>query len=592
MAFAVDFTGFKTVRALASFVAPSPDMFDAVLAFVPPPPPSAEPDSSSKTIGETPMFFRHEIPKRNKRGTRTVWQITFLKNEYKALARRLDSFFRMSLESYPHPASFGYRPGRNILENAAVHTGRRNLLTVDIADFFPTITKDWLATLFKNVGMEAAVADALAAFVTIGGRLPLGLPTSPVLSNAICVGLDHHLQALAEASGCAYSRYADDMSFSSDGALPHVEAIRAVIEAHGFALADKKTHRSVIGQAHYVTGLSVSDPARPHVPKAKKRRLRQEMHYARKFGLDDHFRHQGINDKTVMQEQVNRLDGMVKFIAHHEPALRQTIKPVWDVILRKAGMRPSFHPKNQHRIPFDIFVDEAEFDRDGTKVLALGMAVTQHSGRIFRASHEVLEAATSDPFAAGDVDAIRKRGLHYTDATLDLRLAYVQALGTLPFEGYVAMAPVQDPSAYQATYLRLLGALLPRRLMAAESQFVRIVLEQTDKVSQAAVKVVIAKAFEDLKAHDNRRPKHIVEGFVSKPHLAVSVPDFLLGVLGGYLKSNDPPLGNREPRERLLFERLRDKVRVILDLGTEPWTEYSRRNPIAPWCDWPEREPG
>jgi hypothetical protein len=69
---------------------------------------------------------------------------------------------------------------------------------------------------------------------------------------------------------------------------------------------------------------------------------------------------------------------------------------------------------------------------------------------------------------------------------------------------------------------------------------------------------------------------------VSKPHL-ISAPAFLLGVLGRYLRSGPAPAGAPGPRERLMFERLRDKYRLILDLSG--WTEYSRRRPIAPWCD-------
>jgi hypothetical protein len=85
--------------------------------------------------------------------------------------------------------------------------------------------------------------------------------------------------------------------------------------------------------------------------------------------------------------------------------------------LRVNGKEPSFAPKKQDREPFYIFVDEAEFKRAGTKLLALAMSVSQHKERIFQDTREVLEAETQDFWAAGNINALRKKGLHFADAT-------------------------------------------------------------------------------------------------------------------------------------------------------------------------------
>jgi len=183
----------------------------------------------------------------------------------------------------------------------------------------------------------------------------------------------------------------------------------------------------------------------------------------------------------------------------------------------------------------------------------------------------------------GDPAALRKRGLHFVDATEDLRIAYVRRLEGMRFEGYVAFADCDDPSRYEETYLRLLGAIIERRLKAAESQLASFYIEQNEKVSAHRVKGLIQDAFDRLKARDDRRPVDFAVQFVSKPHLGISAPDFLLAVLGRYLKSKAAKPGKPEPRDRLMFERLRDKYRLILDVTT--WTEYSRRRPILPWSD-------
>lgn len=590
MTFPADFRRVTTREALIIAIGTDQDTFDAILAFDPPSREAqieaAERCPRSASISDIPIFLRHDVPKRNrKRGFRTLWEPLLAKLEYRTLARRLETFFQIALPGYPHPAAYGYRSGRNIRENAEAHAGHARLLTVDLQEFFPSISTGRIALLLSELGIVPEVADLLARFVTIGGGLPLGLPTSPVISNAVALPLDIACEALANSCGAVYTRYADDLSFSSHADLPDLDALRQIIEAQDFMLAEQKTRRSKIGQAHYVTGLSVSDPAQPHVPRARKRRLRQELYYAGKFGIADHLRHCGINDARVIQRQVNRLDGTVRFVAHHEPAMAARLKTGWRAALQAESMKASFVPRGQHRAPFYLFVDEAEFNRDGRPILALGMTVSQHGPRMATEAGQVLQAALADMYLDGNMEALQKRGLHFADATEDLRIEYIKRLAGLRFEGYVAFAEYDAPQQYEETYLRLLGAMIERRLKAAESQFAFLYFEQTDKVSAAKVKALVQRSFDDLKARDDRRPAAFGVQMVSKPHLGISAPDFLLGVLGRYLKSKPAAPGKPEPRDRLMFERLRDKYRLILDVTT--WTEYSRRRPIHPWNDAP-----
>ncbi|MBZ9605048.1 reverse transcriptase family protein [Phyllobacterium chamaecytisi] len=557
-------------------------LFDAILAFEPPIIGCPVSDPTITTEIGIPLFIRHDIPKKNKtRGNRTVWEPLLNKSHYKALARRLGSFFRLKLDQYPHDSVYGYMSGRNIRENAKAHTGHRVLLSIDIQDFFPSITTESVCRLFQSLGVNATVSGLLSRFLTIGTTLPLGFPTSPIISNAIALPIDLELKALADLIDATYTRYADDLSFSSNGKIPDVEEVRAILGSNGFKIADAKTRQSKIGQAHYVTGLSISDPLRPHVPRERKHSLRRELYFARKFGLADHLRHRGVNDDSVIQQEINRIDGFVKFVAHHEPRMAADLKTGWREILLANGAKPSFTPRGQYRAPFYIFIDEAEYVKTGHKILALGMTVTQHAQELISQTSEVLSSARADLWAAGNTEILLKKGLHFSDATEDLRLEYVKRLAAMPFEGYVAFAPCKSPADYEATYLRLLSALIPRRLMAAESQFVFIYCEENSKISRDEAKAKIQRAFDDLKASNNRHPKGFAVEFVSKPNLGISAPDFLLGVLGTYLRSEPSPLGKPEPRERLMFERLRDKYRLILDVET--WTEYSRRRPIEPW---------
>lgn len=580
MSFKYDLTQLKKRDHLVDFLGVDAEIFEKVLAFDPSERKSREVSERGIPFLEIPIFHRHEIPKRNGRGYRTVWETFFLKSEYKALARRLSSFFSHTLEAFPHPRTFGYVGGRNIKENAQDHCGHQYLLSVDLKDFFPSITAPRVAALLASTNIAPPVADMLSRFVTIGGTLPLGLATSPVIANAICLPMDKDLEAMAQKGGTTFSRYADDISFSSNGAIPTQEDVTTCVKRHEFEVAESKTRTSKLGQAHYVTGLSVSDPAHPHIPRKKKRRLRQELYYVRKHGFDDHFRHLGINDHRVIQHEINRLDGLVKFTAYHEQKLSAGLKSEWAKLLQANGYRPSFEPKNQSRIPFCIYIDEAEYTRPDRNRLALAMAASQHQDQINQATVRVQEAIASDVWVAGNRAAIAQNGLHFSEASEDMRLTYVERMRSLPFEGYIAMGLLASSADYEATYLKLLNSMIKRRLMAAESQFAYLVFEKNDKVSQEAVRKAVASAYDALKKSDNRRPKGYGIDFVGKPTLGMCVPDFLLGVLGRYLAAGPDQEDKPIARDKLLFERIRDKYRLILDV--DDWTEYSRRRPISP----------
>lgn len=535
MPFLYDFTRITNRAQLINFIGTDEDALDQVLNFVPY---SEISDTNGDAIHEVQLrpFYMHKIPKKNPtRGHRIVWEPTFLKSNYKALARRLSNFFGSILVGFPHPQAFGYISGRNIRENALCHCGHKYLVCADIENFFPSIKTQRIEELLLSTGIHPIVADLLSRFMTIDGSLPLGLATSPTISNAICLPIDRDLEVLAQGCGASFSRYADDVSFSGNETIPSVYDIETCLLRHEFNIASGKTRTSRIGQAHYVTGLSVSDPFQPHVPQRKKRRLGQELYYARKYGLCEHFSRRGVNDHAAVQREINRLDGLVKFTAYHEPFLSGRLKTLWTKILQDNDASPSFEPKNQNEIPFYIYVDESDYIVDGDHVLAIGMTASQHQDQVHRMAQNVLDTILSDPWIAGDRDAIAKNGLHFSDATADMRLSYIEKMRLMPFEGYVAMGRMPVSASYEDTYLRLLDTMAKRRLMAAESQLAQFVFEKNDKVSQARVRKILMEAYSSLKKSNNRHPKSIHIEFSGKPNLGLSVPDFLLGALGKYI---------------------------------------------------------
>ncbi len=508
---------------------------------------------------------------------RIVWEANDdIGNIYKALARQLNLFLQNKLSCFPHERSFGFVRGRNIRENAKCHIGAKKLLKTDIKNFFPSIKKKRIEEYFIELDVSPVISALLADFLTISDTLPLGLATSPIISNAICNELDIKLKQLGDKHFSTYSRYADDITFSSDQDLPTIEDVTEIIDANGFTIANDKTRILKRGQNFYVTGLSVSDPKTPHAPRKMKKKLRQELYYAKKYGLYEHIAHLGIIDEAGPQRYINHLDGLVKYVAFHEPNLAKTIVPLWGKILFECEARPSFDPKNQDSDGFDIYIDETEFNWNKKNYLALGMSVSRHQELIDEKTQKILNDFIGDPFSDGKTDALEKNGLHFNDATEDLKLCYIKALQKLPFKGYIVFGELIFDKKYEETYLRLLQKIIKRRLMSTESKFARFSFEETDKISKTKLEKVITDSYEDLVVSNNRRPASIDVGIVTKKTLGVSVPDFLLGVFRKYVLCGEPISPPR--REEMMFERLSSKYHIIFNADTGE--EFSRRNPL------------
>ena len=291
------------------------------------------------------FYLQHNIPKRSHHRSserRIVWEAPEpLDRLHKTIARRLNAYLLTYVHGFPHPAAFGYVRGRSTRANASVHAGKKLLVRADIVDFFPSITTTRVRQTLATTGIPETSAALLADLVTLNGHLPLGFHSSPTLANLVCLDLDDELDALAKSKGCRYTRYADDISISGNSKLPDKQEIRTILERHEFALSDRKYRVSKRGQAHYVTGLSISD-AIPHAPSEMKRRVRQELYFIHKFGFDEHFDKIG---EPRIQRGINRLDGTINYVASIEKSNAEHIRATWHGLLRDSEYEPTFQTR-------------------------------------------------------------------------------------------------------------------------------------------------------------------------------------------------------------------------------------------------------
>ncbi len=204
----------------------------------------------------------------------------------------------------PEPEAHGFVEGRSVVTNARPHVGRRVVFNLDLDGFFPSITFPRIRGLFQSIGYSPSVSTVLALLCTECPRakmtyagveyevavsdraLPQGACTSPGLSNAIAARLDRRLRGLSTKAGWTYTRYADDLTFSSDA--PETLAgfwasVRHVIEDEGFRLNRKKGRVQRAGRRQSVTGITVNQ--RLSLPRTEVRRLRAIVHNAEKTGL-------------------------------------------------------------------------------------------------------------------------------------------------------------------------------------------------------------------------------------------------------------------------------------------------------------------
>ena len=184
-----------------------------------------------------------------------------------------------------------YKKGARLTGNAEPHVGKRYLLKLDITDFFGSIRFEQVySAAFNTKYFPKFVGVMLTKFCCLNGVLPQGAPTSPALSNLVMKNFDDSIGSWCEKRGISYTRYCDDMTFSSDNPLYAVYSkAKYMLQNMGFELNERKTHFITNASRQTVTGLTVNEKVT--VSREYKRSLRQELHYVFKYGAIDAFRH-------------------------------------------------------------------------------------------------------------------------------------------------------------------------------------------------------------------------------------------------------------------------------------------------------------
>ena len=160
-----------------------------------------------------------------------------------------------------HPANHGFVIDRSYVTNARMHVGCKHLLNLDIKQFFPSINFEKIKQVFQTLGYEEAGANSLAQLTSLAGCAPTGAPTSPMIGNLILYTFDVELTEKCAQIGCLYTRYADDITISSQDMIGDETRIlvEQLVENNGFQTNGKKTKFMGRGNRMEVTGLTIND---------------------------------------------------------------------------------------------------------------------------------------------------------------------------------------------------------------------------------------------------------------------------------------------------------------------------------------------
>ena len=263
-------------------------------------------------VNTAPYRYKtYTIPKRSG-GYRVISQPS---KDLKSVQRFiLSEFILPKLEL--HECATAYREERNIADNARPHLQNQFLLKMDFKNFFPSIR----ATDFSQYAMATSIVETvqeaeilgLIFFKNTNGdlRLSIGSPGSPPISNALMNNFDHEVSSFCQASGIAFTRYSDDLTFSTNtkgslfGIPNKIEEVLENLESPKLSINADKTKFSSKKFNRHVTGITITNEGLMSLGRQTKRRVRSEV----------------FNAATMQQKELQRLRGYLSYSKQIDPS--------------------------------------------------------------------------------------------------------------------------------------------------------------------------------------------------------------------------------------------------------------------------------
>lgn len=210
----------------------------------------------------------------------------------------------------PSPYAKAYIKKINLLANVKIHKGYKYILKLDISNFFENISYVDVFNIYKEYGFSNRICGLLAHLTTYFDYLPQGSPTSPYLSNLVLRDFDYKVGKWCLERNINYTRYSDDMTFSMNEYNQElIRYIRINLYKYGLELNNEKINLIKNSTQQKVTGIVVNQKLQ--VDSKYRKKIRQEIYYIKKYGIDNHLKRINIKDKNTY---LKSLYGKILFI--------------------------------------------------------------------------------------------------------------------------------------------------------------------------------------------------------------------------------------------------------------------------------------
>lgn len=257
-------------------------------------------------------YYHYEVKKRNGEKRHIYQPSENLKAIQQWIVNNILIYCKISNNAH------AFVKNKSIITNARQHLYKGNfwLLNMDVKNFFESIHKKSIINVFKELGYNNEVSKKLSEYCCINNKLVQGFCTSPILSNIIFKNIDEELLQLSKLEGLKYTRYADDISFSST-LINNIDIkylkkeITYILNKSNFQINEEKTHYYNETQIKKITGIIIKD-GKLQAPSKIKRFLDKEIYYCEKYGVNSHLEHE---NKLYLANYKGYLYGYANYIS-------------------------------------------------------------------------------------------------------------------------------------------------------------------------------------------------------------------------------------------------------------------------------------
>ncbi|MGB5919258.1 reverse transcriptase family protein [Arcobacter sp.] len=518
-----------------------------------------------------------KIPKKNKKNKNEYREVLKIYPPYnifyKELLYEIENIIKNNNSSYVTDNAQGFIKGRNILSNAQKHLNKKYLQKFDIKNFFNSIKINSIYSIFIKLGCSEETSKLFSKLCTYNDELKEGLNTSPMLANLYCYDLDNELINLSNKYRFTYTRYSDDITFSSNtNNFPDLEQIKSILKKYSLELNSNKTLFTKHGQSQYVTGLSISNSLYPRVPKRLKRKIRQDLYQLEKYFHEE---------KVEIEYKLRQVYGKIVYTMGIEKDLGKKYKKKFLDILYKNGYKLNeIFEDSPKQLVNQVFhyTDESDIKINGKHYLALSVIsiFTEDLKEDNKNKLTILKESIVNDLRNGLTSKQKNNIFHHTSDNTYVKEQYQRLLRTLDFEAFIIFIDGNSENMrkieYQNAYYKIFDIIFYKILRRFKQYNNYLYPEENSKIS-------INKLEENLKRLQGI-PKFTINK-ATKNEILLSMPDYILGIFRDCIKEDLTEKCNKLKTGQTLnqankLNEILDKIRLVIDVSNKKY--YARQN--------------